>query len=206
MEIIWVRHFMTPGNRKKQYIGSTDEPLDEEMIPRDLKDYPQIDALTVSPMLRCRQTAERIWSSMPFETEPLMRELDFGEYERKTYEELKNEPVYQAWLDSGGAGAFPGGEDRADFQKRCVQGAENMISRLIAEDRKRAGVVVHGGTIMAVLSAFDPEKRPFYHWQVSNGNGYITDIDPEEWKKGVHRFYNVRILHEIDTTDGEKLR
>ena len=94
MEIIWVRHFMTPGNRKKQYIGSTDEPLDEEMIPRDLKDYPQIDALTVSPMLRCRQTAERIWSSMPFETEPLMRELDFGEYERKTYEELKNEPVY----------------------------------------------------------------------------------------------------------------
>ena len=55
MEIIWVRHFMTPGNRKKQYIGSTDEPLDEEMIPQDLKDYPKIDALTVSPMLRCRQ-------------------------------------------------------------------------------------------------------------------------------------------------------
>ena len=53
MEIIWVRHFMTPGNRKKQYIGSTDEPLDEEMIPQDLKDYPKIDALTVSPMLRC---------------------------------------------------------------------------------------------------------------------------------------------------------
>ena len=124
---------MTPGNRKKQYIGSTDEPLDEEMIPQDLKDYPKIDALTVSPMLRCRQTAERIWPSMPFETEPLMRELDFGEYERKTYEELKNKPVYQAWLDSGGAGAFPGGEDREDFQKRCVQGAENMISRLIAE-------------------------------------------------------------------------
>ena len=44
MEIIWVRHFMTPGNRKKQYIGSTDEPLDEEMIPQDLKNYPQIDA------------------------------------------------------------------------------------------------------------------------------------------------------------------
>ena len=98
MEIIWVRHFMTPGNRKKQYIGSTDEPLDEEMIPQDLKDYPKIDALTVSPMLRCRLTAERIWPSMPFETEPLMRELDFGEYERKTYEELKIEPVYQAWL------------------------------------------------------------------------------------------------------------
>lgn len=74
------------------------------MIPQDLKDYPKIDALTVSPMLRCRQTAERIWPSMPFETEPLMRELDFGEYERKTYEELKNKPVYQAWLDSGGAG------------------------------------------------------------------------------------------------------
>lgn len=92
--------FYDTSNRKKQYIGSTDEPLDEEMIPQDLKNYPQIDALTVSPMLRCRQTAKRIWPSMPFETEPLMRELDFGEYERKTYEELKNKPAYQAWLDS----------------------------------------------------------------------------------------------------------
>lgn len=206
MEIIWVRHFMTPGNRKKQYIGSTDEPLDVAMIPQDLKDYPRIESLTVSPMLRCRQTAELIWSGMPFETEPLMRELDFGEYERKTYEELKDEPVYQAWLDSGGVGAFPGGEDRADFQKRCVQGAENMISRLTASDCKCAGVVVHGGTIMAVISAFDPEERPFYHWQVSNGNGYIIEIDPEEWKRGIHHFHNIRIIHEIDTTDGEKLR
>ncbi len=115
--------FYDAGNRKKQYIGSTDEPLDEEVIPRELKDYPQIDALTVSPMLRCRQTAERIWLSMPFETEPLMRELDFGEYERKTYEELKNEPVYQAWLDSGGAGAFPGGEDRGRFSEALRTGS-----------------------------------------------------------------------------------
>ena len=206
MEIIWVRHFMTPGNRKKQYIGSTDEPLDMAMISQDMKEYPQIDALTVSPMLRCRQTAELIWPGKPYETEPLMRELDFGEYERKTYEELKDEPAYRAWLDSGGIGAFPGGEDRADFQKRCVQGAENMLRRLIAENCKRAGVVAHGGTIMAVLSAFDPEKRPFYHWQVSNGNGYITDIDPEEWTMGVHHFHNIQIIHETDIADGEKLR
>lgn len=206
MEIIWVRHFMTPGNRKKQYIGSTDEPLDAAMIPLDRKEYPQIESLTVSPMLRCRQTAELIWPGMSYGTEPLMRELDFGEYERKTYEELKDEPVYQAWLDSGGVGAFPGGEDREDFQKRCVQGAERMIENLLDKNCERAGVVVHGGTIMAVLSAFDPEERPFYHWQVSNGSGYITELDPEEWKQGIRHFHNIRIIHETDTTDGEKLR
>ena len=79
MEIIWVRHFMTPGNRKKQYIGSTDEPLDEEMIPQDLKNYPQIDALTVSPMLRCRQTAERIWHSLEEKTGKIFRSAAYRE-------------------------------------------------------------------------------------------------------------------------------
>lgn len=206
MKIIWVRHFMTSGNRKKQYIGSTDEPLDIEMIPQEMGAYPQIDRLVVSSMLRCRQTAERIWPDMDYEEEPLFRELDFGEYERKTYEELKTEPAYQAWIDAGGTGAFPGGEDRADFQKRCVQGAEQMITRLLATECKCAGVVAHGGTIMAVLSAFDPEQRPFYHWQVSNGNGYIVDVDPEEWLSGMHAFHHIHMIEEIDKTDGEKLR
>lgn len=206
MEVVWVRHFMTPGNRKKQYIGRTDEPLDEEMIPGELGVYPEISKLVVSPMLRCRQTAERIWPGMDYEIEPLMRELDFGEYEGKTYEELKDEPAYQKWLDAGGIGAFPGGEDRADFQKRCVKGAECVLEQMLEEGCARAGIVVHGGTIMAVLSAYDPEKRPFYHWQVANGAGFIVRIDEEEWRGGKHCFYDIREIAGGKNGNGETLR
>lgn len=206
MEVVWVRHFMTPGNRKKQYIGRTDEPLDMGMIPENLEEYPAISRLIVSPMLRCRQTAERIWPGIGYETEPRLRELDFGAYEGKTYEELKDEPAYQKWLDAGGIGAFPDGEDRADFQKRCVEGAERVLEQLLEEGCGRAGIVVHGGTIMAVLSAYDPEKRPFYHWQVANGAGFVVRIDEEEWCSGRHCFYDIREIAGGKSGNGETLR
>ena len=32
MELIFIRHFPTKGNRLKQYIGKTDESLDESMV------------------------------------------------------------------------------------------------------------------------------------------------------------------------------
>lgn len=37
MELIWIRHLQTPGNEKRQYIGSTDEPLSEKTVEDFLK-------------------------------------------------------------------------------------------------------------------------------------------------------------------------
>ena len=37
MELIWIRHLQTPGNEKRQYIGSTDEPLSEKTVEGFLK-------------------------------------------------------------------------------------------------------------------------------------------------------------------------
>ncbi len=63
----------------------------------------------VSPMLRCRQTAEILFPQIPqIEIDP-WREMDFGEFEGKNYAQLNGDPRYQAWIDSGGTLAFPGG-------------------------------------------------------------------------------------------------
>ena len=62
-----IRHGLTEGNLKGLYIGSgTDSPLCETGIERleYLKDafaYPYPKKLYVSPMTRCRQTAEIIY-------------------------------------------------------------------------------------------------------------------------------------------------
>lgn len=194
MELVLIRHFQTPGNGKGQYIGSTDEPLDESRIPSPVPGYPRVDALAVSPMKRCIQTAGIIYPEMEGVVCPLLKEVDFGEYERKTYEELKSEPAYQRWIDAGGIGAFPGGEDRAVFQERCVRGMEELMEGLIEQGSSRTAVVVHGGTIMALMSAFDPEKRTFYHWQVKNGGGYIVEVEEKQWLAGRRVFQNIRSL------------
>lgn len=93
--------------------------------------------------------------------------------------------------DSGGTKAFPGGEDPMEFRKRCVCGFEQMMEKMIKGKRKKIAFVVHGGTIMSVMEAFDPEKKEFYHWQVKNGKGFHFQIEEEKWQQGKRQFEEI---------------
>ena len=199
MELILIRHLKTPGNEKRQYIGSTDEALSEQEVQNFVqkqkrKNYPPVQQVIVSPMKRCIQTAELIYPKNQVTQEELLKECDFGIFEGKTYEELKDKAEYQAWLDSGGTIAFPEGEDQKEFRLRCVKGMLCQIDRLCKENVESAAFVVHGGTIMAVLEQLAEDQKDFYHWQVENGGGYRMLVDEEEWKSGVHRFREIQKL------------
>lgn len=61
-KVHFIRHGMTQGNLEGKYIGSTDLPVCPEGYRQldDLKahyEYPKVEAVYSSPMLRCRQTA-----------------------------------------------------------------------------------------------------------------------------------------------------
>lgn len=171
MELILIRHLKTPGNEKRQYIGSTDEELSEQEVLNfkqkyKIDSYPQVQQVIVSPMKRCIQTAELIYPKNQITQEVLLKECDFGIFEGKTYEELKDRAEYQAWLDSGGTIAFPEGEEQKEFRSRCVRGMLCQVDRLCKENVESAAFVVHGGTIMAVLEQLAEDQKDFYHWQV----------------------------------------
>lgn len=198
MELIFIRHFPTKGNRLRQYVGRIDEDLDADFVKGFYKEewmpMPETEYLIASPMKRCIQTAKLLYP----EHEPVicekMRECDFGMFEGKTYEELKNNPSYQKWIESEGKKPFPEGESRDTFQKRCVEGLQEMLTFLLEKKCKKAAFVVHGGTIMSVLSAFDKEKRDYYFWQVVNGDGYVVQIDENMWMQGKQYFSYIRKL------------
>lgn len=200
MEVILIRHLATPGNEKRQYIGRTDEPLSDRAVSafRERQGgpaavpYPRIQCLAASPMRRCQQTAELIWPEMPVQTDPLLRECDFGRFEGKTYEDLKDEPDYIRWMESGGMTAFPEGESQEDFRARCELGVRKWIRRWIEEGVDRAAFVVHGGTIMAALSRMAEGEHSFYDWQAGNGCGYLAEADEEEWKSGTEVLRHIR--------------
>ena len=199
MELILIRHLKTPGNEKRQYIGSTDEALSEQEVQNFVQkqkreNYPSVQQVIASPMKRCIQTAELIYPKNQVTQEVLLKECDFGIFEGKTYEELKDKAEYQAWLDSGGTIAFPEGEEQKEFRSRCVRGMLCQVDRLCKENVESAAFVVHGGTIMAVLEQLAEEQKDFYHWQVENGGGYRMLVDEEEWKSGIHRFREIQKL------------
>ena len=90
MELILIRHLKTPGNEKRQYIGSTEEDLSEQEVLNfkqkyKIDSYPQVEQVIVSPMKRCIQTAELIYPKNQITQEELLKECDFGIFEGQTY-------------------------------------------------------------------------------------------------------------------------
>ena len=119
MTEIWlIRHGMTEGNRYQRYIGKTDELLCEEGKEK-LKEffYPEPEAVFVSPLVRCRETAEILFPEKRLRIIDQLAECDFGDFENKNYLELSGNPDYQAWVDSGGILPFPNGESREEFSE-----------------------------------------------------------------------------------------
>lgn len=210
MEVIFIRHLPTPGNEKKQYIGRTDEVLSSgavtsfhkkrEMYLKSQKEgkyppfYPPAEMIVASPMKRCVQTAELIYPGQKIVTEPELRECDFGRFEGKTYEELKDDLAYIAWLESGGVLAFPEGEDQETFRSRCVEGVCRWLKKGAAEKKRSIAFVVHGGTIMAALHRLAEGEHSFYDWQTGNGRGFLALAAEDEWQAGREILREIREL------------
>lgn len=190
MNIYLIRHGETKGNREKRYVGTTDEGLLREAAELLAgRKMPQAARVYVSPMRRCRETAGLFYPGQELILIEAFRECDFGEFEYKNYKELNGNAAYQRFLDTMGESGFPGGEDMKSFQKRCVEGLEEVLRR--EEDfRKRQqdmgdgiggtskediALVIHGGTIMAILDHFSWPHRDYYDWQVKNGCGYAAE-------------------------------
>lgn len=175
MTVYLIRHGQTQGNLERRYIGSTDQPLcPQGRRALEGKNMPTVDTVYVSPLLRCRETAAVLFPHQRAQTIEDLRECDFGAFENHTYEELKDDPAYRAWLDTGGAAAPPGGESKARQQERTVRAFLELAARHGPEDT--IALVVHGGTIMALLETLE-ERHEFYRWQAPNGGGFVCRWD-----------------------------
>ena len=180
--IYLIRHGLTAGNLQHRYVGRTDEPLCGEGVQKlyaGLFLNEHLQTIYTSPLLRCIQTAEQLFSGCPRKVIEDFRELDFGEFEYKNYEELKDDARYQAFIDSGGAVDFPGAEPQKQFRARVRAAFASCIEEIrTADDTERTDVfVVHGGTIMAILDAYAWPHRPFFDWQVSAGEGFCCECE-----------------------------
>jgi len=94
----------------------------------------------------------------------------FFEILDKSYDQLKDIPSYKSWLESNGTLPFPNGESREKFIERTFSAYKKVSSQLEALHINQAAFVVHGGTIMAVLSSILNE--PYFNFQIPNCEGY----------------------------------
>ena len=156
-EIIFIRHGETDFNRARLYFGHLDPDLNETGIEQLRKAKilfekreKMPDVVFSSDLKRCSQSMEIL--QIDEETEKILtkdlREINFGIFEGKTYEEIKNK--------------YP-------------EKVEKM-NEIINQDRnKKILVVAHAGVIQALTSYYLFGNLDGY-WKFKINNGSITKL------------------------------
>jgi len=125
-QAVLLRHGITEANRLHRYCGSTDLPLDAAALEAFLMQKPAYpnpvgyDVVT-SGMVRTEQTLRVLYGELPHRIDPAFREIDFGVFENKNYEDLKDDPDYQRWLTGDNEkNVCPGGESGEQMAERVL--------------------------------------------------------------------------------------
>ena len=167
MLVTLIRHGQIPGNIERRYIGQTDQHLTEEGRRQAAEaDVPAVDRVVTSPLSRCRETADIMYPSLPKEIENDLREMDFGIFEGRSAQEMADFAPYREWVDGMCKGPVPDGESMDEFSERCMRAFERIVRE--GREDERIAFVVHGGTIMAIMGAFNDEGRQYFEFHLEN--------------------------------------
>ncbi|ANY76645.1 hypothetical protein BBD41_19995 [Paenibacillus ihbetae] len=200
-----VRHGVTRWNQERRYLGHEDQGVISGELERLAPLARRLQGMHwgrvyCSDLLRCRQTLRYLLTgnevqsaALSGNTEALplpgtvydrrLRELHFGEWEGKTYEDLKGDPLYRRWIEDPAAVTPPGGESWEAFSSRIqhfLAGMHQDLSRSCGKDENgEAGgrssqktpdllAVTHGGVIRQIAAATVPDT-PFWSLRILPG-------------------------------------
>ena len=141
------------------------------------------EAIWASTRCRSWESARILAPGRPIHLEFDFREIDFGDWEGLTAEEIESlDPErYALWQERSFEFAFPGGETREAFRLRVARG----LARLRATGVESALVTVHKGVVRTLLElitgtrlpASEPDlggvvqasRTPTGEWQIRSG-------------------------------------
>lgn len=171
MSIYLIRHGKTEANERRLYCGSTDLSLSETGVQqlRNLHYKITPDRFVISGKKRTEETLKWLFGEVSFTIDDRFREVDFGEFEMHSYDELKENPAYLAWISGDNErNVPPGGESGAQMTERVLEAYQDVADG--------TAVIAHGGVIAAIMANLFPEAgKHRYQWQPKNGYGYKID-------------------------------
>ncbi|WCK53989.1 histidine phosphatase family protein [Aneurinibacillus sp. Ricciae_BoGa-3] len=154
MKWIWVRHGQTDMNASGKYLGHYDAFLNQEGSRQAEAAAQQLATVHFqhfycSDLTRCTQTAAIVGAAHGKSASPVpaLRELHFGEWEGRTYDEVLEMDAerLKQWYARPHLISPPGGEMLRHLQQR-VDGWLNWLKCGMKQD-ETAVLVSHGGPI-----------------------------------------------------------
>ncbi|WP_042463895.1 histidine phosphatase family protein [Neobacillus dielmonensis] len=175
------RHGLTEANKRKAYLGWSNSPLYEEDQLFSTKEY---ESYFCSDLDRCVLTAQRLFHGPDFHIMKELREMNFGDWEGKTYEELKEAESYRRWLSNPFHKGPPNGESFGQFTARVNVGWNRIVTEVMDQNLQSCALVTHGGVIKYLLSAFAPVEREFWSWNTPHHLGFELSFTRNSLRRG----------------------
>lgn len=181
--VYFIRHGLTFQNLCREYQGSLLNngilPESEMLIKqREARGAsPLISSLWVSPLRRARHTAELYFPGKEYNIMPELLEREFGRWDGMTYDDLKDDGLYQEFLNTFGKVTPPGGEPYDQFETRlnAVIGRIENTARTSPE-RFPLALVFHGGPILYLSSRLIPENEQFWRYAPPGAGGLKLEL------------------------------
>ncbi len=185
-------HFICHGNidetLKGKYIGTTNVSLSDKgkmelkKLDHNMK-YPGGTALFTGPLKRCKETCDIIYPALKPIVIDQLTECNFGEWEGKTAEQLKDDKDFQKWIGGSNDVKPPRGESSADFTRRICRIFEDIVTGLMKTGTTETIIVTHGGVIMTLLSIYGLPQAKHFEWVMDGGYCYSVRITPLLWQR-----------------------
>lgn len=175
MKLYLIRHGKTQANEQHLYCGSTDIPLSQngkkELQGKKYDTVPYCRYIT-SGMQRTNETLKLLFGNVEFSVDESFREIDFGIFEMKSYEQLKDDEQYQQWITGDNESNVPPKGESGNMVRARVLPA---VKKIIAENKDTV-IITHGGVISIIMeNLFPAENKNRYQWQPKPGEGYLIE-------------------------------
>ncbi|MBT9164000.1 MAG: Phosphoserine phosphatase 1 [Chloroflexi bacterium] len=184
--LILVRHGETEWNRSLRYQGHSDIHLNDNgteqaAMVSDRLASERIDVIYSSDLSRSHETARSIASMhgmVEIRQSPLLREMNFGQAEGMTFDEIKERYPriagdLQAWRTRSPETRIPDGESIAELGARVAQFTEELKGH---EPEETVLVVAHGGSLQVLICLLLGIGLEHW-WQVRLSNASITIME-----------------------------
>lgn len=178
---------------ERKYIGWTDESILTHAGQYRLPLNPSV--VFGSDLIRCEQTASLYFPKADYMSVEGLRELNFGEFEMKTYEQLKDNKLYRMWIDDPMNITPANGESFQAFKKRV----SDSLWETVTEPGEYV-FVVHGGVIKVLLSLF--LEKSFADITANHQTIYTCKWDHFNQLKGGQR---CKYISEVPITEKDNL-
>ena len=158
-KIIFVRHGQTEWNVLGRYQGQTDialSPLGIEQAEKLAAHFPvdKVEAVYSSDLVRAMMTARCVADrfGLTVEPRPELRELNFGDWEGLTYDEIvaKWPDALNNFFQPPDVLEIPHGESFPKLRERALDAVEKIVA---CHPEQTVAVFAHGAILRTILTA-----------------------------------------------------